>query len=495
MVNVLRGGMGRITWRIVVTFLLVGTWMGSVPTGVKIAVAQSVSVSWGQPIILTDPKIQSWSPTITADSAGGVHILWSQSMLSGSPVGQGDTIYYTRWDGVKWSTPSDILVTPNGLGAEYPDVAVTPDGIIHAIWGTGGENSRLMYARAPVCCADDPRNWTNPVVLGTSVNQTSAIKVDSQGTLHIVYASLSEKKVIYLRSENSGQDWSDPVSLLSGTRRQDEYTAYPRVSVDERGRIHVVWSIMPYPGRAVMYSRSDDSGVTWKDPVPIDAYDRFRYEEEFGPYLIDVEAVGEDEVHLSWDGAPTVERHHVWSSDGGETWSDPDTFIPELTGGGRALWNDMEADSSGVLHAVSIKQPWAAQWNRGGWSQSVAIGQRSFAEDMRLAISNGNQLHVVWLEVIPGSPSVVYYVRGVSSSPAEKGKPLPALTTDMIENQLLVQPSATPQMAVVEVPDLSNPSQVSLDEINSPARGVFISAGVTSLLLVVLVFAAKRRNH
>jgi hypothetical protein len=252
---------------------------------------------------------------------------------------------------------------------------------------------------------------------------------------------------------------------------------------------------MPYPGRAVLYSRSDDDGNTWKSPVTIDEYDRFRYESEYGPYLIDVEAVGQDEVHLTWDGAPTVERTHVWSADGGESWSDPDTFIPELTAGGRALWNDMAADSSGVLHAVSIKQPWAAQWTQGGWSKSVAIGERSFAEDMRLTISRGNQLHVVWLEVIPGRPSVVYYVRGISSAPEVETKPLPELGPEALLQQFVVQPSPTPQTVLVEYPDLSDAPLLDVDQVNSPARGVFISAGVTILALCVLIFAAWQRKR
>lgn len=456
--------------------------------------AQSVSVAWNSPIRLTDPGIQSWSPTITADGAGNVHILWSQTMLTGSLVGMGDTLFYTRWDGQKWTTPSDVLVSPGGLGAEYPDIVATSDGLLHAVWGTGGANSKLLYARAPACCAEDPRNWTRPITLGGAVNLTSSIATDSKGVLHVVYASLATHKIVYQRSEDSGKNWSKPVQISSAAQRSDEYPAYPRLSVDALGRIHLAWSIMPYPGRAVIYSRSDDGGQTWKEPVMIDVYDRYRYETGYGPFLIDVETSGADIVHLTWDGAPTVERHHVWSKDGGETWSDPDTFIPELTAGGRALWNDMVVDSAGVLHAVSIKQPWAAQWSGGGWSQSVAIGSRSFAEDLRMTISHGNQLHVVWLEVIPGNPSVVYYVRGISSAPAVPVHPLPTLAPDALGNTLAATPTLTPAAVQAASPTLVALPQTEVEAVASPARGVFLSTGVTILFLAVLIFAVRRKK-
>jgi hypothetical protein len=106
--------------------------------------AQGDVVAWGEPIPLSNSSIQAWQPTIAADLAGNVHIMWSQSTQLERPVGYGDTLYYTRWDGKKWITPVDVLVSPEaGLGAEFPEMTVTPDGTLHAIWGTGGVNSRL----------------------------------------------------------------------------------------------------------------------------------------------------------------------------------------------------------------------------------------------------------------------------------------------------------------------------------------------------------------
>ncbi len=469
---------------------------GACGLGVRPAAAQSAPVAWSQPIRLSDPNFQSYPPAIAADRAGNVHILWSQTMLSGEVSASGDTLYYVRWDGKKWFGPVDVLVSPgDGLGAEYPDLTATPDGYIHAIWGTGGRDSQLFYARAPACCADDPLNWTKPISLAIGINQTSAIASDAQGNLFIVYASLDTNDIVFLRSTDGGENWEKAVSVPGGTRREDEYPAYPRLSADESGRIHLVWSVLPFPGRAVMYSNSNDGGKTWKDPVIIDQIEANEYQTDFGPTLIDVEAVGKDAVHLTWDGAPTVERHHVWSQDGGETWSAPDTFIPELTGGGRALWNDMAADSRGVVHAVSIKQPWHAQWTSGGWSASTAISQRGFAEDMRIVVSGGNELHVVWLEVRQGIPSTVYYVKGISSAPAVPLQKLPEIETLAVLTQ--PAPSATPQSAVTPAPTalFADAPAAEGTAVDSPARGVFFSALAVLIFLGLVGYLTWRKKR
>jgi hypothetical protein len=188
-----------------------------------------------------------------------------------------------------------------------------------------------------------------------------------------------------------------------------------------------------------------------------------------------------------------VERHHVWSKDGGETWSDPDTFIPELSEGGRALWNDMVVDNAGVLHAVSIKQPWAAQWS-GGWSQSVAIGSHSFAEDLRMTISNGNQLHVVWLEVVPEKLNQLYYVRGISSAPATLSEELPTLAPDALGNEPVATSTASLNVVEAVSPTVVDVAPVDVEAVASPARGVFLSAGVVILFLAVLIYILRRRS-
>jgi len=456
-------------------------WLGWYWDAASVA-AQSGTVVWSEPIQLSNPEVQAWAPAIAADMAGNVHVMWSQTMTE-NPPGQGDTLFYARWDGERWSSPIDVLVSPEGA-AEFPDLAVTPDGMLHAVWGTGGINSKLMYARAPACCANDARNWSQPISLGMPVNLTTALVADEQGRLHVAFASLETDNIVYRRSDDGGITWPVWVEIPGGMHQNDEFTAYPRLAVDKRGRVHAVWTVMPYPGRFVMYVRSDDGGNTWNDPQMIDSADRKDYEEGYGPIFIDIEMHGEDEVHLIWDGAPTVERNHIWSSDGGNTWSEPSLLIPEISIAGRSGWNDMVVDNANTLHAVALGRPWHASWSGGGWSRSTAIGQAPCAEWMRIALSLGNRLHVVWWDSCSRS---VWYVQGETPAPALPTLPLALVPTST------PTPAATPTAVGSPVAEMAQPrsDNSTPSGASSNPMGAVVVGLIPALFIVGIVFVVS----
>jgi len=474
------------------------------------AAAQSDTVVWSEPIRLSDPKFYAWYPAIVTDIAGNVHVMWSQTM-SGDPENYGgDTLFYARWDGEVWSPPVDVLVSPRGTVAAFPDLAVTPDGTLHAVWRTGGEFRELMYAHAPACCADDHRNWSQPTSLGMPVFETTALVADDRGRLHAAFASQETGNIVYRRSDDGGATWPVYVNILGGMQRDDEYTAYPRLAVDGRGRVHAVWTVMPWAGRLVMYARSDDGGDTWGEPQVIDSvyYGHYANPEahgfSYGPIFIDIEVHSEDEVHLMWDGAPTVERNHLWSFDGGETWSGPDLLFPEITGVGRGGWNDMVVDSTGTLHAVALGQPLYDSWPGGDPSRSTPLGQGRemccYAEWTRIALGLGNQLHVVWVDLKGvGLIFPVWYVHGeVMSAPAVAAQPLPVPTLTPIPTPTvsasLVTESATPTRPTRPVSDNTSPSG-TVDPMSAVLWGVIPALLIVSIVLVFSTRQVQRRRR
>lgn len=376
----------------------------------------------------------------------------------------GDTLYYAHWDGVKWTEPVDVLVSPQG-GAEFPNLTVSPDGTLHAVWDTGGITGRALYAQAPACCASDARNWSKPFSLGAPVATNTAIVADDRGHIHAAFAASDTNTIVYRRSDDGGKTWPVSVEIPGGATRGDETLAYVRLAVDKHGRVHAAWTIMPWPGRAVMYARSEDGGNIWQDPQVIDRYTD-GYAPDYGPMLINVQTRGENEVHLIWDGAPTVERTHVWSADGGVTWSAHSKLFPEVRNAGRAGWNDMAVDSAGVLHAVSLGGPLHATWDGTRWSASeklVTTGPVSTGgERLRLAISLGNTLHAIWIKK-DVEPNTVWYVRAETGAPRLMAQPLPVplpmpsptITTPAIEPTHVIS-DASSQSVIPSVEPLSS---------------------------------------
>jgi len=486
--------------------LLIGlvAWLWGYREATNVA-AQSGTVVWSEPILLSDPEFIAWPPAIVTDMAGNVHVMWSQTMSGDPELYGGDTLFYARWDGEVWSWPVDVLVSPRGAGAQFQDLAVTPDGTLHVVWATFMGSSELMYAHAPACCADHPKNWSQPVSLGMPVLATVALVADDRGRLHAAFASSETGNIVYRRSDDGGVTWPVWVDILGETQQDDDYAIYPRLAVDGRGRVHLVWTVEPWPGRLAMYARSDDGGDTWSESQVIDSVHYGHYDADCGPTLIDVETFGEDEVHLIWDGAPTVERNHVWSFDGGNTWSAPTLLFPEIHGSGRSGWNDMVVDSAGKLHAVALGQPLYASWSGGAWSPSTPLGQgretpgfetNGYAEWMRIALSLGNQLHVVWVDMKGGGLIFpVWYVHGEEmSAPAVTAQALPTVMPTLA---LAAAPTVVPSPITESVkptvrvqPDLDNNSLPDNKALPNPAEPLLIGL-IPALLIVGIVFGVS----
>ena len=99
--------MNSLFRRIAGCLLLVGLLAGSQSLGA----AANPGVTWDDPVRLSDPNIESGQPALAVDLSGVVHVVWSQTDQAGlRPVGEGDTIYYSSFDGENWSRPIDVVV-------------------------------------------------------------------------------------------------------------------------------------------------------------------------------------------------------------------------------------------------------------------------------------------------------------------------------------------------------------------------------------------------
>lgn len=247
-----------------------------------------------------------------------------------------------------------------------------------------------------------------------------------------------------------------------------------------------------------MYTRSDDGGDNWSAPQIIDRFDSGEYRSEgYGPNLINVVTHGEDEVHLIWDGAPTVERNHIYSTDGGQTWSQPVITFPEITAVGRAGWNGMAFDSAEALHAVSLGGPLHASWtSERNWSSSTDIARTVYdgkGEWLQIAAGLGNQLHVAWVDK-DYAPNTVWYVMGQTSAPATAPQPVPI-------EQPTATPPAQPAPTAPPVATGAPPARVEAIEnsaplaASSPATILGISLAPVALLVGIIVIVSLRRRR
>jgi hypothetical protein len=370
--------------------------------GARVARAQEAQ-TWSPPLELSagvvDGSGQPFSsmyPALVADAQGRVHAFWTVVPRVDDTIQDG-MIFYSRWDGVAWTAPIDVLVASR-RPMWLPQAAIDAENGIHLVWmyGAGGT---LWYSSAAAGQAGSAKGWSKPQQLSDLSVTGAAVAAGGSGRVYVVFCSGKEDDQVYFVESDDSMAWSSPTTIGEGC---DDCIA--RLAVDAREGLHVAFGSQFSGAQGVHYARSLDGGATWS-VMQVDQLDD-RYRGGYGPNLANVLATG-DEVHFVWDGAPAGDRWHQWSGDRGETWSTPQQISPDQRG--LTLPVAMVVDSAGTLHLVSMGwrdiegRPCGAfhfYWRGGRWSEPVLIGDRTDwnAEYPALAMASGNVLVAAWTD-------------------------------------------------------------------------------------------------
>ncbi len=357
------------------------------------AAAQGGATTWDPPANVSDNETNSANPCIVADPWGMVHLFWNESAA----------IFYSRWDGEAWTKPVDVLMSPEGSRsyAQQPVAVALPDGRLAVVWA-GGWGDKIYFSTAPAAAAGSAHAWSWPraIVANRAGAAEPRIALDARNILHVLYMHYAGQYqgVWHLSSADGGRSWTEP-RLVPGTYngRPDASIFHPAFAIDGRGTLHAAWSGSSvaggYPPDGITYSRSDDGGATWSWPVTLAA----------GPFSFPVLGTrGTSEVHLTWSGTLDQRRKfYQWSTDGGLSWSQPGTIGES---GGMQGSAQMAVDGDGELHLVFVSsQPgfmdglFHSRWLGGGWSEPELLLRNVLAAQnlqyATAAISGGNALH------------------------------------------------------------------------------------------------------
>jgi len=279
------------------------------------------------------PAVFSWLPRVAhaPRDARRVYVLWQEIIFSGGSHG-GDILFAGSHDGGRtFSPPINLSNSRAGDGKGRVtrevwhngslDLAVGADGAIYTAWteyegalwfsrsDDGGKTfseakrvaggRREPPARAPSLAPGSERTvylaWTVgedasadirvarsddaggrfrlPLIVGASRGYSDAPKlaVDSRGTLHLAYAEsvggpFEERHVRYARSNNGGRTFEAARALSKGG------ASYPSLAVDAKGRVYVLWELMPAPRgypRGLAMTVSNDRGDSFIAPQPV----------------------------------------------------------------------------------------------------------------------------------------------------------------------------------------------------------------------------------
>jgi hypothetical protein len=413
--------------------------------------AQGQGGGWSKPFRLSSEDGKASEGYLVADQYGYVHSFWTETLFEN----QLRLIKYARFDGATWSKPNDIYIT--GLGITNVSPFVDQFGTLHIAWAEGLIGP-AYYTYAPANNALSAQNWAKPIQINVPA-RTVYLRVDSRGVLHVLYVNQTEEAgVYYIRSEDRGITWSEPVwldpDILPGHIPESL-----NFELDENDGLHAVWF---YGARElgarpdwVRYVHSLDGGHTWSAPFLID-----QYNEESDHNLTTaspIMIVQGQTVHVIWAAGSLPYRYHRFSTDAGLTWSAPVQIFGELHG---QAFDGLAVDRAGRVHFFGqIRYPagiYHAYWDQNRWSKPSLIYFIA-EEGSEEGIGNRVQAHFTLPVIRAGNQLVLTFTDG----PADPNRRLFAmyLTLDDIlplENMPTPDPTATP--VAMSSPTLSQPT-------------------------------------
>lgn len=183
----------------------------------------------------------------------------------------GPEIYYARLSDEQWGAARPIITSPRGK-AEHIDSVAAPDGTLYLAWSSGKDGG-VYISRAAAEQAPSETEWIDPVLLPAPQTTGSwpDILLDENGTLFVAYTiPLNEDRGIYLvQSEDRGNSWSEPIKVFDGEANGWQIVGRPRLARTEDGNVHLMWTRdLPSSNStlALVYARSEDDGQTWSEP-------------------------------------------------------------------------------------------------------------------------------------------------------------------------------------------------------------------------------------
>jgi hypothetical protein len=485
-------------------------------------VVPALPLGWSAPISMSSPNA-SWFPAIAVDHRGYVHVTWCDTRAVFR--GHREQVYYSYWNGQRWSEPNDIV--PAGPDIERHHIAVDPVGNLHMLSGGSPRGMGDLTQSHRYVSATEAWNaaaWSSAHRISERPSYMGEIAIGADGVIHIIHDQqvpgevevegrlypVPSSDIYYRRSDDGGQTWSVPLNLYPS---EGTGSARPRLKMDPTGGLHATWdegwdrlSGDGYADYGV-YMSSYDNGLTWRSPITIAS-------PVTGTMQLTPAADGEGRVMLVWRSARSESIYYQWSQDGGQSWGEPGT----IQGLYSRRWNDtpydlydMAVDGAGNVHLVVVARRsqdyqtpldvYHLTWDGSSWSAPRSIyGQGGYPEYPRIVSSRGDQLYTVWFTrdelYAERQERLIWYAHARVEAPHIPPPPSPTPTlTPMPTATPEPTPEPTPLPTVVPgISGLPRGMATEMDDLALLALAVLPVLGLAGLASVVRRFLGGRNR-
>jgi hypothetical protein len=428
---------------------------------------------------------------------------------------------YARWDGEQWSKPLDIFISPpHDFNKKIAGIRgiIDDQGVIHLVWM--GPDDKFFYSFAHADQAGTTLGWQPPLLLDnehTGTQYSVDIAYTAPETVHIIYGrseSRVNRTLAYIRSVDGGITWSEPVDIqvfIDFERGASNI----RLHVDSPDKLYATWTEwdMSGNGQAVYFARSLDNGLHWDQPVLLDD----RVDDEYERDWTNLAVLGEGHLIAFWEGGFRAYPQAQYSTDGGETWSEPiDTLYWLIADNGFA---EFVRDSQGRQHLFIARRiregyddrcgmfpecfgtgnaVWHTIWETGpNWREPKPVEHTfSNVNFISTAIHGGNQLTFAWFDYTDLDVFVMHCT--IEDTPALALQPLPTIvpaptsTPAPTATAIPVQP--VPASQLKPLPQISEEASATHTP-QSSTQAMLLSSFVPACALLLLVILISRKRN
>lgn len=232
---------------------LISTWTSSVSGGSVIQTSFSTDdgVTWSVPAQLSSGSYAS-APQVAAAADGSVVVAWMRFDGASYVIESSRSLDH----GATWSTP--VKLSPNGGSSASPQIAVSAEGIFTAIW----QRHDGSFARVQTSVSSDHGlTWSPAITLSLTGTHAVApqLLVSPDGTLTAIW---QRGAIETSTSTDHGATWSAVTAISpSGSA--------PQLAVGADGRVFATWYVTSGADQIVQISTAATAGAPWTVPVTV----------------------------------------------------------------------------------------------------------------------------------------------------------------------------------------------------------------------------------
>ena len=199
---------------------------------------------WAHPLDVDDninpDGIRAYtSPQVAMDGSGNTIVVWQQS------DGINDQIFMSEYRGGTWTHPSDLNdnISPDGQSAYSPKVAMGRSGDAVVVWEQLQDGIERQIYKSEYRGG----TWTHPSDLNDNISPDGLsayypmVAMDGSGNTIVVWEQSDGISNQIFMSEYRGGTWTHPSGLVDNISPAGEKASLPYVAADTSGNAIIVW--------------------------------------------------------------------------------------------------------------------------------------------------------------------------------------------------------------------------------------------------------------